>query len=74
MLMLNTGNNFFWCWLLFCCRRMAHIWHDIGDIWIRCTLQWFLANTGSVSAEDTNSWLAIPATIHQIGMFSFEVK
>ncbi|MBA0602827.1 hypothetical protein Goarm_000891, partial [Gossypium armourianum] len=27
---------------------------------------WFLANTGSVSAEDTNSWLAIPATIRQI--------
>ncbi|EOY17141.1 Got1/Sft2-like vescicle transport protein family isoform 4, partial [Theobroma cacao] len=62
----NSGDNFFWCWLLFCCHWMAYLWHDIGGIWICCTLQWFLADTGSVYAEDTNPWLVVPTTIHQI--------
>ncbi|WRX30003.1 hypothetical protein QQP08_022490 [Theobroma cacao] len=53
---------------------MAYLWHDIGGIWICCTLQWFLADTGSVYAEDTNPWLAVPTTIHQIGMFSLKVN
>jgi hypothetical protein len=34
-----TGNNFFWCWLLLCCHRMAYFGHDFGGIWIHCTLQ-----------------------------------
>ncbi|TYI49557.1 hypothetical protein E1A91_D12G043300v1 [Gossypium mustelinum] len=28
------------------------------------TWQWFLANTGSVFAEDTYCWLVVPATIY----------
>ncbi|KAG8472621.1 hypothetical protein CXB51_034318 [Gossypium anomalum] len=49
-------------------------WPIFGMILETYGFVWFLANTGSVSAEDTNSWLAIPATIRQIGMFSFEVN
>ena len=34
-----TGNNFFWCWLLVGCHRMAYFGHDFGGIWIHRTLQ-----------------------------------
>ncbi|MFQ6624635.1 hypothetical protein Gotur_004200 [Gossypium turneri] len=38
LLLLNTGNNFVWCWLLFRCHWMAYHWHGIGGIWVYCAL------------------------------------
>ncbi|KAA8515800.1 hypothetical protein F0562_018589 [Nyssa sinensis] len=45
---------------------MAHVWHDCGDIWFYCPLQWLLANTGCLSTEVAHSWLGASTTICDI--------
>lgn len=60
------GDNFIWCWLLSGSHWMANHRDDFGGIWLHCTLQWVLANTGSFSAAYTHSWLDFPTAIHQI--------
>ena len=36
---------------------------------INYTVQWLLANIGSLSSENSSSWMVISATICQIGWF-----
>ncbi|KAA8515798.1 hypothetical protein F0562_018591 [Nyssa sinensis] len=60
------GFNFICCWFLLCSYWMAHVWHDCGDIWFYCPLQWLLANTGCLSTEVAHSWLGASTTICDI--------
>ncbi|KAF8412829.1 hypothetical protein HHK36_000800 [Tetracentron sinense] len=61
------GYNFFWHWLPLGPHRVAYHGHDLRGIWVYSTLQWLLADTRSVSTEDTHSWLGVPTTVCDIG-------